>query len=356
MRPSSTQYAFLSQKIYDPLTVDEYVSSDVRHYKVVYTSPPSSVNYKGAVFLDEENSQLIVANKGTEASNIHDIIADMSMGMGAAPTQWPEAARTMRWALDYAERNQISTSNISITGHSLGGALAQLQASMPESAGVHAETFNAYGAMRLAHDPSIHVDPASAQDRITNHRMYHDPVSALATMIGRSVDYMDLADYQRHQQGELATLVEPNAVMNAHGISNFWDKTNNRPGAVFASNYMDKFLHRPLDDVPEGVPLDLAWPRFGHRERAPMSPLAATASTDDIFDHLCKALEHDDDGFMKALRQVGQTQFAQEFHAETARQMDQEDRANALEAQIQQLNEQQQMAQVQQISGPVMRH
>ncbi len=351
----SEQYAFLSHTIYEPLAVDEEIRSNARVYKVLYVSPPSATNYRGAVVADWATGQIIVTNKGTEPSSIHDITADLGMGMMGAPTQWPEAARTMRWALHHAEKSHIPVSDISITGHSLGGALAQLQAAMPESAGIHAETFNTYGARSMAE--GLGLDARAAEDRVVNHRMYHDPVSTLADSIGRSVDYMDHADYQRHKQGGLSPVGEVGAVGRAHGIGNFWDKEGNQPATVFAHNYMRDLHHRPLDDLPRGVPLDLSapWHMLGEQqERAAMPPLAATADTDEMFDYLCKAMEQDDQGFMEALRQIGQTDAAKEFHMEAARQVDMEDRIAALEAQVQQAQEQQ-VSQVREISGPVMR-
>lgn len=358
MTLSSEQYAFLAHRIYEPLAIDDQLKSDTRNYTVLYVSPPSATHYRGAVVQDDTTLQIVVVNKGTDPFVVHDIIADMGMGVMGSPTQWPEAAQTMKWAIEHARQNHIPNEKISITGHSLGGALAQLQASMPQSSGIHAETFNTYGAFSMAKGPYMNLDPVSAQDRIVNHRMYHDPVSKAADSIGRTIDYMDQEDYRRHDKGGLALLGDFKSVAKAHGISNFWDGHNNRPGAVFAHNYIHNLHQRPFDNVLRGLSPDrtASVQEPGQQERPAMAPLASTASTDDIFDHLCKALEYDDEGFMNALRQVGQTQFAQEFHAETARQVDQEDRANALEAQIQQLNEQQQMAQVEQISGPVMRH
>jgi acetyl esterase/lipase len=351
----SEQYAFLAHAIYEPMEAKTVIESDTRNYRVIYTSPPSATNYRGAVVQDQATSQLIVVNKGTEPSSIHDITADLGMGMMGAPTQWPEAARTMRWALGHAADEGIPVSDISITGHSLGGALAQLQAAMPESAGVHAETFNTYGALSMALSPHLHLDAQAAEDRVINHRMYHDPVSKLADPIGRSVYYMDHADYQRHHQGGLSPIGEAGAIAAAHGIGNFWNGDRNEPAAVFAHNYMHDLNHRLLDDVPRGVPMDLSapWHILGQQERGPVPPLAATAGTDEMFEYLCKAIDQDDRGFMEALRQIGQTHAAQEFHMQAAQQVGMEDRIAALETQLQQAQDQQ-VAQVQQISGPVM--
>ncbi|MDY1549198.1 lipase family protein, partial [Luteibacter sahnii] len=176
MNNKSEQRAFISTAIYDHPKIGQELRSDTSKYLVIYASPGSATNYYGAVLENDATSELIVVNKGTEPSNIHDIQADIAMIAMNMPSQWPEAANTMRWALDYAKQHNIPTSQISITGHSLGGALAQLQASMPEAAGIHAETFNAYGALSMARSLHANLDPASAADRVVNHRMYHDPV------------------------------------------------------------------------------------------------------------------------------------------------------------------------------------
>src|SRR5690349_24228221 len=96
----SEQYAFIAKTIYDPLRVDDEIKSNTHSYTVRYVSPPSATNYRGAVVQDQATGQLIVTNKGTDPTSIHDITADLAMGMMGAPTQWPEAASTMRWALD----------------------------------------------------------------------------------------------------------------------------------------------------------------------------------------------------------------------------------------------------------------
>ncbi|MDR6936555.1 hypothetical protein [Luteibacter sp. 3190] len=273
---SSDQYAFLSQTIYESLDVGSKLRSDTREFRVRYISPPSSTNYRGMVVQDVVTGQLVVVNKGTDPTNVHDLIADLGMGMMGAPTQWPEAARTMRWALDYAEQNHIPKGHISITGHSLGGALAQLQASLPEAAGIRAETFNAYGAeaMATALARTQPLDVASARTRVVNHRMLHDPVSKFAGHIGSDKFYMDQSDYPRHKEGSLFPIGEAVSTAAAHGIGNFWDKERNQPGAVFAHNYMLDLQHRPLDDLPSGVPLDLSapWNILGEQQRSPVSP------------------------------------------------------------------------------------
>lgn len=280
---SSQQYAFLAHKIYQPLAAETEIESDTHRFTVHYVSPPSSTNYRGAVVEDHATKQLIVVNKGTDPTDVHDLIADLGMGMMGAPTQWPEAARTMRWALQHAERNHIPKSHISITGHSLGGALAQLQASLPEAAGIRAETFNAYGAeaMAAALGRTQPLDVASARTRVVNHRMFHDPVSRFARHIGDDKFYMDQSDYPRHKEGSLFPIGEAVSTAAAHGIGNFWDKERNQPGAVFANNYFPQYemerqrgAHRPLEQLPPGVPLDLSapWNILGEQQRAPVSP------------------------------------------------------------------------------------
>ncbi|WP_266169524.1 lipase family protein [Dyella subtropica] len=335
----SEQYAFLSERIYHPLVAGSTIESDTRRYAVLYVSPPSATNYRGAVVRDIDTGQLIVANKGTDPSNIHDVNADLGMVMMGAPTQWPEAAATMREALALAKERNVPLSDISATGHSLGGALAQLQAAQ---FGVHAETFNAYGAASQARGLGMNVQ--AAEDLVVNHRMYHDPVSAHAEQLGRVVDYMGHTDYLRHRPGGIRTPVkEAAAALGAHGISNFWDSEHNRPAAVFAHNYMEDLHHSRLDDLPPGMPLDMSLNRLpwgasvGPRSHHSLSPPAASAGVDELLNHLCAATETGDDHvFQQALGQVARTDFCTEFHAHAAERVAMQDQQLALEAQLQQ--------------------
>lgn len=346
------QYAFLSSRIYDPLSVGGFIESDSRKYYVHYVSPDTGSGYRGAVVEDRVSGQLIVTNKGTNPFDIHDIQTDLGMGTLGVPAQWPEAAATMRWTLSYAHERGIPLSNISVTGHSLGGALAQLQAAAVD---VHAETFNAYGAVSMAR--RLGLDVEAAQDHVVNHRMYHDPVSAITAPIGRTVEYMDYADYQRHQHSVPSPLGEVSAVFGAHGIGNFWDKPHNRPAAVLAHNYihdLQREQHPALHQLPPGMPMDMSLDRLRQQASAgtyqPQS-LAADAGVDEIFDHLCNAMKGDDRQFMQALAQVGQTDYAQEFHAQIAELVDMQDQQIALQNQLEQTRQQ---LMAQQIQGPVM--
>jgi len=349
------QYAFLSSAIYDPLIPGTSIRSDADDYDILYVSPSSATNYRGAVVQDRETRQLIVTNKGTDPSNVHDAIADLSMGMMGASTQWPEAAATMRWALNYAHGNNIPLSKISTTGHSLGGAHAQLQATMY---GIHAETFNAFGAATMARHLGMNVE--SAQEHVINHRMYHDPVSALAQPVGSTVEYMDYAEYQRHQPGHWREpLAELGAIGKAHGIANFWDKIHNQPAAVFAHNCMQDLQRQqhPVMDLPPGVPQDLPLHKLSPHasmQQLHERPLTATASVDDIFDRLCTAAQHgNDDLFQQTLSQAAQTDVCRDFQAQAAERVDMQDRQLALESQLQQM--QQQLAQQTQTQAKVLR-
>lgn len=354
---SPEQYAFLSSSIYDPLTINEHIFSDTSEYVVHYISPDYGSGYRGAVMEDTATGQLIVINKGTDIRSIGDTTTDLGMALMGVPAQWPEAAATMRWAVNYARERDIPLSNVSATGHSLGGSLAQLQAASQD---VHAETFNAFGAASMAKRLGMNVE--AAQERVVNHRMYHDPVSAIAKPIGRIVEYMDYADYQRHQHNIPSPLGEVGAIFSAHGIANFWDKTHNHAAPVLTHNYMQDWQreqHRALEQLPPGMPPDMSLGKLLQQASTGSyqpKPLAANASVDEIYDHLCNAMQGDDRQFMQALTQVGQTDYAQDFHAQVAERVAMEDQQIALQAQLEQTQQQlqQQLAQQTQSHAKVL--
>jgi len=352
------QYAFLASRIYDPVEVRKELESDTHKYLVHYVSPYSATNYRGAVVQDLASKELIVLNKGTDPSSIHDILADVGMGVMSAPTQWPEAAATMRKALDIAGELDIPPSAISATGHSLGGALTQLQAA---KFGVHAETFNSYGAAAMAQ--RLGMDIAAAQQHVVNHRMYHDPVSVLATSLGPTVDYMDAEDYLRHASPGMHLAQEVGATLAGHGIGNFWDKEGNQPGAIFTHNYMHDMLERqrPMHErLPPGMPLNATLgDLFGDLGQPQPAPAALQtpgrgASMDNWYEHLCATLMTDDDrAFRQALDRLPDSDISQQWHEQALQRVEMQDHQAALEQQLQQAQQEAQSL-AQQVSAPVL--
>lgn len=86
-------------------------------------------------------SEVAIVYRGTEINkrneNLKDIKTDIQMGLGLLPNQYKNANAV------YKEiKNSFSGSNIVVSGHSLGGSLAQL---VSATNGCQAVTFNAYG-------------------------------------------------------------------------------------------------------------------------------------------------------------------------------------------------------------------
>jgi hypothetical protein len=293
---------------------------------------------------DVATGQLIVVNAGTNPGNIHDLTTDIGMVMMGASTQWPEAAATLRAALRIAQQEGIPLSQISATGHSLGGAHAQLQA---VQAGIHAETFNPYGGEKLARE--LRMDPYAldrAEARVINHRMYHDPVSPVAEVVGRVVAYMDRTDYQLHRMGGLnqaVAEVKAAVTLAAHDIANFWDAANNRATEVFTHNYLHDLHRTPPQDRPNGLPLDPSLQDFrwgvspDPRQQSP-SPRASDAQ---LFEHLVATMRTgDEDAFWRSVTTVAHADSNREFRAQAIERVDTQDRERALALQVQQSQEQ----------------
>ena len=149
-------------------------------------SIPSLTNdagYYGAAFRNDATGEIVVAHRGTEALSFDgDWTSNIQMGRDRLPDQYQYA----REFLDRVQRDNAGA-EVTITGHSLGGALAQLTAA---ETGLNATTFNPYGANDLIpalnERYGLNLDPNGTYDNISNYRALFDPVSVLpgSTQIG----------------------------------------------------------------------------------------------------------------------------------------------------------------------------
>ncbi len=135
-----------------------------------------SSGFQGAIY--ECGDEWIVAYRGTETDSWEDIKADINIGLGNVPDQFVPAMEL------FEKAQQVKgLSKIIITGHSLGGGLAQLVSANKVALGV---TFNPPGmagmAKKLAGKGySFH------SANVLNVVLRWDPVSEVGTLVGKKL-------------------------------------------------------------------------------------------------------------------------------------------------------------------------
>lgn len=195
---TSQQYAELADHVYDrpmrPLRQGETVNlgqgASPLEVRVIRVFDDSRTGYQGAVYEERTTGALIVAHRGTEFGRepLQDgALADGGMVAARVNVQMPAAMALTQWAVEHARRypNNGETPPVSVTGHSLGGTLAQATAFRHQ---LHGETFNAYGAI------GINGIPANSRADVVNHVRASDPVSAANQHVGREVRYATPGD------------------------------------------------------------------------------------------------------------------------------------------------------------------
>ena len=154
-------------------------------YEPVEKPPPVyDAGLFGEVF--QNGNQIVVAFRGTELANLFNDLADGSWATNSSN------AILQQYVADAANfLSQVETQfpadgyNITLTGHSLGGAIAQL---LGNASGLPTVTFNAPGAALFASALSTQLapilNPGVITPAITNYRVYGDQVSLVGTPFG----------------------------------------------------------------------------------------------------------------------------------------------------------------------------
>ena len=182
------QYAHLADHSYDRGgQMQDLLNKDVviggERYRVIDHADNPRTGYQGTVYQHEASGAVVAAHRGTEFGReaFRDgVVADGGMVFARTNSQAADAVELTRRAVEYAERQGRepgrAVPEVTVTGHSLGGTLAQVSAHHFDLRG---ETFNAYGAASL--DRRI----PEGGDRVTNHVMAVDAVSSASPHYGQ---------------------------------------------------------------------------------------------------------------------------------------------------------------------------
>ncbi|MGN6327833.1 MAG: hypothetical protein ACTHL5_02705 [Rhodanobacter sp.] len=158
-----------------------------------YEADPSG--FHGTAYIDRETNEIIVAYRGTDPDFKHhpltvvrDIGADYTMVRDRFNPQEKAARDFTARVIDAVKVNGISLDHVTLAGHSLGGALAEIESSKFNLPGI---TFNSYGAVDLGYGVP------EGGDRVTNYVMAGDPVSAASHHHGQVVALASDQDVER---------------------------------------------------------------------------------------------------------------------------------------------------------------
>jgi len=198
--------------------------------------------YQGTIYQCMDTGEIVVAHRGTEFDKglraaIQDgILTDGGMVTQRASRQADDAIELTKYALDFAQRYAARNPNstppeVTVTGHSLGGTLAEITA---HHFNLRGETFNAYGAASL--DRRI----PEGGDHVINHVMAGDAVSSASQHYGQVRIYATRHDID---------------VLTSHGYSDEYSLSGGHDALsaakdLVSDDFVTNFLNRDGDGMP----------------------------------------------------------------------------------------------------------
>lgn len=225
MTISATDYALLSQDAYKTRENDSKVELDGVAYRVMDHMNDPITGYQGTAYQRLDTGEVIIAHRGTEQVIRDGVITDGGMVLTGLNLQMGDAVAFTQRVMDEAKSDAAKghyAPNVTVTGHSLGGTLAEATA---YKFGLHGQTFNAYGAAGL-----LEGIPKGGNQVIDNVRAT-DVVSAASAHFGevrtfavqQDIDKLTKDGYRDNSTA--FSLRNPIAVaatsLSAHAIDNF---------------------------------------------------------------------------------------------------------------------------------------
>ncbi|BDU18550.1 XVIPCD domain-containing protein [Dyella sp. GSA-30] len=225
MTLSATDYALLSQDSYKTRENNSKVELGGVSYRVMDHMNDPVTGYQGTAYQRLDTGEVVIAHRGTEQVIRDGVITDGGMVLTGLNLQMGDAVAFTKRVMDEAKSDAAKghyTADVTVTGHSLGGTLAEATA---YKFGLHGQTFNAYGAAGL-----LEGIPKGGNQVIDNVRAT-DVVSAASAHFGevrtfavqQDIDKLTKDGYRDNSTA--FSLRNPIAVaatsLSAHAIDNF---------------------------------------------------------------------------------------------------------------------------------------
>ncbi|WP_448100790.1 XVIPCD domain-containing protein [Luteibacter jiangsuensis] len=225
MTLSSTDYALLAQDSYqDPVLNKPKLLGDFA-YEAIDVANNSRTGFQATAYRRMDTGEIVIAYRGTEFDRepIHDGGVDAGMVLTGLNAQTADSVAFTERVLERAKLDadlHHRPLQVTVTGHSLGGTLAEINST---KFGLKGETFNAYGAAGL-----LQGVPAGG-NQIIDHVRAGDLVSAASAHFGevriyasqQDIDTLSKAGY-RDDSGILSPRNPIKATdFDAHAIDNF---------------------------------------------------------------------------------------------------------------------------------------
>ena len=204
MSIDANEYARLSNDSYNDRSQEKNSNKTVPiggiDYKILDVANDLKTGYQGTAYQRMDTGEVVIAHRGTEP-DAKDVKADAGMVFNGRNSQLDGAVAFTERAMARARETQPNFAKpiaVSITGHSLGGTLAEIIAAKYS---VHAETFNAYGPKDLTHLKRYGVEVHAQHPNIVNHVRATDVVSAGGAHLGQVKIYAAQQDIESLRHG-----------------------------------------------------------------------------------------------------------------------------------------------------------